>query len=130
MSSEYRPGQCNIGAAEQRKRRTFGWLGFGAAALLVVAVAGIPLPTRVLLFAVVPLFGGLLGILQARKRFCAGFALAGIYQLTDSDGSTAVEDESAKWADRRRAATIVLQAMIGAVVGTLVLYFGATTLLA
>ncbi|MFB6301114.1 MAG: hypothetical protein ABEH65_12730 [Halobacteriales archaeon] len=128
MSTEYQPGRCNIGSDEQRKRRTFGWFTFGAAALLVAAVVGLSLPTRVLLFAAVPLFGGFLGILQARANFCAGFAIAGIYRFTDTADPTSVEDASARRADRRRAVGIVLQATVAAVLSTIVLYFGYTTI--
>lgn len=125
MSTEYQPGQCNIGPGEQRKRRTVGWVGFGAAALLVAIVVGLSLPRHVLLLAIAPLFGGFLGIFQARAKFCAGFAVAGIYRLADGGDPTTIEDGSAKRADRRRAAGIVLKSMVAASLSTIALYGGA-----
>jgi len=83
----YVPGACNIGPREIRRRRAFAIVGFVAAAGLLAAllVAGAPAAARLLLLP--PLWGGAFSWLQARRRFCAAFAIAGISNFGDTAGS-------------------------------------------
>jgi hypothetical protein len=109
----YVPGVCNIGRWEVRRRRSFAVLAFVAAALLFTALvaSGAPAWTRLLL--VLPLTGGVFSWLQARRRFCAGFAMARISNFGDGEASRrSVDDEAAHRADvaavRRMARDAVL----------------------
>lgn len=123
--AEYQPGACNIGHAERRKRYLSGVAGFAATALLVVGVATVDAPRTWLLAAVVPLFGGFLGVLQARAGFCAGFAMAGVYDVSETGGNRQSAPAAGQRADRRRAIALPLQALAAAVVGALALYLAA-----
>ena len=100
MSSEsrYRPGVCNIGASERRKRYRYAAVAFAAAVgyLLVVLASGAPPILLVGLF--VPVSLGVELALQARRDFCAALALSGRYSFDDESG--AVEDPSARRTDR------------------------------
>lgn len=120
----YVPGVCNIGAWEIRRRRRFAYLGFATAAILFVVLVAIGAPawTRLLLF--VPLAGGMVSWLQARRRFCAGFAVARIANFTDGDGGReSIEDDEAHRADiaavRRMVRDAVLVALPIAIVAAL-----------
>ncbi len=104
--ADYRPGTCNIGHAERRKRLLYGSAAFLAAGMVV---AGSPLtaPAVVLSFATL-LALGFLGIYQYRFAFCAGFAAAGVYDVSDGgDSRASVTDPDDRAADRRAAATLV-----------------------
>jgi len=120
---EYQPGACNIGHAERRKRYLGGVLGFGATALLVAAVATLQAPPVWLLAAVGPLFVGFLGVLQARAGFCVGFAMAGVYDVSDDGGQRRPAPEDGQRADRKRAIVLPVKALALATAGALVLFF-------
>jgi hypothetical protein len=121
---EYVPGVCNIGAWEIRRRRRFGYLGFALAIVLFLALVAIGAPpwTRLLVFF--PLAGGMVSWLQARRRFCAGFAVARISNFTDGDaGRRRVEDDAAHRADiaavRRMVRDAILVALPIAIIAAL-----------
>jgi hypothetical protein len=120
--ADYEAGACNIGHAEQRQRYLTGVASFAAAALLVVAVATVDAPRTWLLATVAPLFGGFLGILQARANFCAGFALAGVYDVSESGENRRSAPEDGQRADRRRAIVLPAKALAAACVGAVAIY--------
>jgi len=96
----YVPGVCNISAWEIRRRRLFAMLGFTAAAILFVLLVatGAPAWTRLVVF--LPLASGTFSWLQARRRFCAAFAVTRVSNFADGDdGRRRVEDEAAHRAD-------------------------------
>ena len=125
---EYQPGACNIGHAERRKRYLTGVAGFAVAALLVVAVATVHADPAWLLAAVAPLFVGFLGVLQARARFCVGFAMAGVYDVSVTGGNREPASEGGQRADRKRAIVLSVKALAAATVVALALYVGAGAL--
>lgn len=115
----YRAGACNIGAFEIRRRRTFGILGFAAAAGLLAALvaSGAPVEARAVLF--LPLAGGFSGWLQARRRFCAGFAFAGIANFgADEGGRRPIADPEAVARDRAAAYRLGRDVVALAALGT------------
>jgi hypothetical protein len=121
--AEYQPGVCNIGEAEQRRRYALGALAALATLALVVGVVSFQLPTWYLLASVVPLLGVAEGFFQARFEFCAGFALAGVYDVSRGGGERhEVTDESDRRADRSRARQIHLYSVGAALAGTVLVY--------
>lgn len=119
----YEPGQCNIGPAERARRRYVGYLGFLAGVLVVIAVPLLELDSRWLLASMAPFYGGFLGVLQSRARFCAGFGLAGVYDGTETGGDRVeVADADDRRADRRKSVVLQLQAVTLAVVLSGALY--------
>lgn len=120
----YVPGVCNIGSWEVRRRRAFASVGLlvaiGLFAFLVATHA--PAWSRLLLF--LPLAGAVFSWLQARRRFCAAFAMAGVANFSDGDaGRHAVQDDAARRADvaavRRMTRDAVLIALPIAIVAAL-----------
>ncbi|GAA0649593.1 hypothetical protein [Salarchaeum japonicum] len=121
--TEYQPGACNIGGGEQRKRYAFGVAGFAVAAAAFVAVYALSLPAVWTLATLVPLLAGFEGVLQGAQRFCAGFATAGIYDVSaDGNDRRDVTDDAARRADRRKAVRIHVQSLVGATATGAALY--------
>ena len=83
----YQPGVCNIGTWEIRRRRATAFVAFviGLGALALMVAGGVPAPVRLLL--VFPFWGGALSWLQARRRFCAAFAMGGLSNFGDADAT-------------------------------------------
>jgi len=120
----YVPGVCNIGAWEIRRRRRFAYLGFAAAAILFAVLVAVEAPAWTRLLVFLPLASGLFSWLQARRRFCAGFAVARVSNFADGDdGRRRVEDEAAHRADiaavRRMTRDAVLIALPIAILAAL-----------
>jgi hypothetical protein len=97
---DYVPGACNIGPMEIRRRRAFGIAGFAAAVVLFAVLVAIEAPAWTRLLLLLPLMGGVFSWLQARRRFCAGYAMAGIANFGGaSDIQRGVQDAEARKAD-------------------------------
>lgn len=117
-SPEYAPGVCNIGPREIRRRRRIGHVGLAATIGLLAVLVGIGGPPIARLLIALPAAVSASGYLQARLKFCAGFASLGIYNFGESGDSVTVVDEAARAADRRRGLQISLASFaIGAAVG-------------
>lgn len=120
-ADRYVAGACNIGAWEIRRRRRAAMVGFGLAGLLLVVllIAGAPPVAR--LAVGLPLWGGMLSWLQARRRFCAGFAVAGIANFrSDRSVMQAVVDPRARRADLLTVARMTRDSFLLALPITLV----------
>lgn len=97
---DYVPGVCNIGPQEIRRRRAFGIAGLVAATALLALLVAIDAPSWARLLVLLPLTGGIFSWLQARRRFCAGYAVAGVANFGDAaDLQRGVQDEAARKAD-------------------------------
>jgi len=109
----YRPGACNIGPAEIRRRQAGGVLGivaaFGLGALLLILDA----PPLARLLVALPLAGGFAGFLEARLHFCGNYGWRGIRNLGAIGDIERVEDAEARRADRRKALAIFGTAAAG-----------------
>ena len=117
----YQAGACNIGPAEIARRRRSGIVGLAVTAALAVALVVADATPIVRLAVAVPLFVGILGLVQARMRFCVGFAMGGLTNFGDLGGQTKVADSAAVRADRRRAMGVTLA--VAAVAGVLAVGF-------
>ena len=120
MSSEYQAGACNIGGIERDRRRRMGYAVLVVTVLYVGAVLWLGLPETYLLGTFVFLYGGVLGLLQARTRFCAAYGLTGRYGFDEGEGT--VDDADARLQDRMRALRLVAKASAIALVGTAAVY--------
>ncbi len=120
MPSGYQAGVCNIGPAEIARRRRGAVVALGIAAVVAIALVAFHLPdiSRVVVF--VPLAGGIVSFEQARRHFCAGFALAGIRNFGRLGTVEQVVDPSAVAADRRSASIMVAYSAAIAAVVTIV----------
>ena len=113
---DYTPGVCNIDTQGQRQRAIFGIsfivVGIAIAAMLVFVTISIWWMTGVFLF----FWAGMIGILQARAKFCVSNAAKSQYEVKGK--MIAVEDPKAHQADQRRARMLHVQAFIKTVMMT------------
>jgi len=116
---EYVAGACNIGPWEVRRRRLSAIAAFGAAALLLAILVATDAPPLLRLALVLPLWGGSVAWLQARRRFCVAFAMAGLANFGDGEGSRrSVVDPAQRELDRRATAVLLRDAFLLAIVPT------------
>ena len=114
----YQAGVCNIGPAEISRRRRSGHVGTIVAVglFIVLVVLGVPPIWRLLV--ALPAAIGAVGYLQARRHFCAAFAMQGVFNLGELGSQASVVDPEAARRDRAAAIRLFLQAAgIGLLVG-------------
>ncbi len=118
MPTPYIPGVCNIGPAEIKLRKLFGWLGL---VLCVILWGGFILYDvspcwRLLLF--LPAMLAASGFLQAAWHFCAKFGLGGVFNFGPDVGKTdTVGQAEFRRQDRQTAWQILgLSALVGVIV--------------
>ena len=109
----YVPGVCNIGEYEIARRRRSGLVGIGVAVAIAAVTLAVAAPPVVRFVAVLlALTAGLSTYLQARRRFCVGFAAAGVENLGPDRGSVRrIGDAEARAADRRTALRLIRDAL-------------------
>lgn len=115
-SGDYQPGVCNIGPQEIRRRRQIGYIGVVGAVVLGAILLGLDAPAWMRLAVALPVAVGLEGFIQARERFCAGFAMAGVQNMGELGSQVTIEDAAARVADRRKAMRIHAAAIAGSLV--------------
>jgi ferric-dicitrate binding protein FerR (iron transport regulator) len=119
-AAEYRPGVCNIGPREIRRRRRTGHVGLAATVAILAVLLAIDAPPVARLLISLPAMISASGYLQAWLKFCAGFASIGIYNFGETGDSVKVVDDAARAADRRRGLQISIASFaVGAAVGVL-----------
>lgn len=123
----YRPGVCNIGKNEIRKRYAIGFAGLIVAGILLYAIILFSLPTWSPLLSFVPLFLGAEGFYQGYFKFCAGFAARSIFDFSGSSNEKGkVTDKEAHDLDMRKATRINLYSTVTAAVLAVIIYLAAT----
>ena len=122
-TSAYRAGACNIGPDEIARRRRGGLAGIGIAVAIAAVLVFIdaPGPLRLLVFPF--LAGGLISLEQARRRFCVGFALAGLRNFGPLGTPDKVTDDGELAADRQAA--LIMTAYMSAIALVITLVFVA-----
>ena len=125
----YKPGVCNIGKNEIRKRYAMAAIGFLISAAIVCAVVAYRLPLWTLLLLFLPLLFAFEGFYQGYLRFCAGFAAAGVYDFAGSGGSRGkVSDKEAHMRDMRKAIMIHAYAIFSSIALTIIIYLAVLVL--
>ncbi|MEU1971108.1 hypothetical protein ABZ477_05605 [Microbacterium sp. NPDC019599] len=122
QTAVYRPGVCNIGPAEIRKRRMSGWVGLAVAVgFLILAFAlGWAAPWRLLV--ALPVFLSAQGFLQAAFHFCVGFASRGLYNFGALGSEETVQEAEFHRQDLRKALLITVLAFAIAAAVSVVAY--------
>ena len=117
---EYIAGSCNIGPAEIKRR--YQAAIFGGVAYLISAVALIArdASTATRLVAFLPATAASVGYVQARRKFCLAYGLAGLFSLEKTGATTKVKDPVALKADRAYALKILGISFLPAIVLTAV----------
>ena len=123
MSTEsyYTPGVCNINPSEVAYRKKAFYLGIvtGAPLLIGLLVFGAQPYLGLILF--LPVWIGAIGYLQAKNKFCVGYAASGMYSEDDEYANIAkVAEAAARKLDQARARKMNLQAFAIGIVGALI----------
>lgn len=110
-NTNYIPGICNINPAEIKKRRFAGHAGLAVSIIFILLTLFINSDWYVRLFLFFPAFVAATGYLQAKNKFCVGYAGAGKQHADDGDIETITAGDALK-ADKRKAQTINVQSAI------------------
>lgn len=117
-TTKYIPGVCNINPKEVRRRRTIGIVGLLSVVAVAALLISLNLPAAFRLIVFIPAFIMATGFIQARTRFCVGFASAGMQHTGDE--TRKVEDKDALRLDKARAKKINIQALLIAIIVTVI----------
>ena len=122
MSSEYVAGSCNIGKGEIRRRQTVALIGLFLIFFSASTILGTEQPRSVRLSIFLPAMIFAVGFVQARKKFCLAYGLAGTFNFGRLGSITKVQSEQDKKADRKTAINIFVQSALLAGAITLVFF--------
>jgi hypothetical protein len=126
MKSEYVPGVCNIGPAEIRSRRLFGWIGVAASIVMWGAFVWFRVPALWRLSLFIPVTTSAIGFLQAAMHFCAAYGILGVWNVGPGVGKTdTVEQAEFRRRDRWKAVQILLFAVLIGIAAAAAAYFTA-----
>lgn len=119
MELSYAPGACNIGPDEIARRRRVALVGLVLTIVIAVALLAGGATGPVRLIVALPLTSAAIGWIQARRRFCMAYGLAGTSNLGAIGEMSRVSDQAALAADRRTALIIAAQGLAIGVAGAL-----------
>jgi hypothetical protein len=119
MQLEYVAGACNIGPEEIARRQRAAQAGLIATIVLGGALMALGAPSGIgpRLLIALPLTGAAIGWIQARRRFCMAYGLAGTFNFETIGNMSRVADPAALAADRRTALIIAAQGLAVGIVG-------------
>lgn len=121
QTTAYVPGVCNINHKEIAYRRNVGHVGVAVFAVLLIALIGLGLSSYLRLALFLPALLAASGYIQARQRFCVGYAAAG--QHNAEEGSTkaqSISDKAALAADKLKTSKMYHQMFLYAGIATVV----------
>lgn len=122
MSSEYVAGSCNIGKGEIRRRQTVALIGLFLVFFSAYTILGTDQSRSVRLSIFLPAMIFAVGFIQARKKFCLAYGLAGTFNFGKLGSISKVQSEEDKKADRKTAINIFIQSALLAAAITLVFF--------
>ena len=110
--ADYIPGTCNIGAGEVSRRRLVAFIGLALSLVAFITFISMETPRSARISIFIQLLVTTIGWLQARKKFCLAFGIAGTFNFGKMGQLSRVADPISRAADR--SATIKLFAQITA----------------
>jgi hypothetical protein len=122
LSSEYIAGSCNIGKGEVRRRQAVALIGLFLIFFSASTILGTEQGRFVRLSIFLPAMIFAVGFIQARKKFCLAYGLAGTFNFGKLGSITKVQSEQDKKADRKTAINIFVQSALLAAAITLVFF--------
>lgn len=118
---EYKPGVCNIGKNEIRKRYALAVVAFVLSAIVSYATISLNLPKFALILTFIFLIIGFEGFYQGYFKFCTGFAAAGLSDFTGSRSKVTNSESHKK--DMKKAMNIHLCSIISSIIVVTFIYF-------
>jgi hypothetical protein len=119
-ATHYIPGVCNINPQEIRKRRLSGHAGLVITIILAATAIILHTTWYFRIVVIIPAFVSAIGYLQARNKFCVGFAST---KQQNADGIEIVKitDEEALRKDSQKVRSMNLQALMIAALVTAII---------
>jgi len=118
-STNYVPGVCNINPKEIANRRMTGFIGLAATLVLIVLFITVDFDRWFRLIVFVPAFLMATGFLQAKNKFCVGFAGSDMHHADDGE-AVKITDNKSLLLDKIKAKKINLQAFGIAIAVTII----------
>jgi hypothetical protein len=120
--SEYIPGTCNIGKAEVRQRQVVALIGLFLSISALIGFISTKASPSIRLGIFLPLTIFSVGYVQSRKKFCLAFGFMGTFNYARLGKMSKVVDKASLTADRKTAASILLQSLGLAAILTFAVY--------
>ncbi len=120
--SEYIPGTCNIGKAEVRQRQVVALIGLFLSISALIGFISTKASPSIRLGIFLPLTIFSVGYVQSRKKFCLAFGFMGTFNFARLGKMSKVVDKASLTADRKTAASILLQSLGLAAILTFAVY--------
>lgn len=118
-ASNYTSGVCNINPRETANRRRIGYTAVVIFIIVLMVLVAISAPRLVRIILFLPAVFAASGFLQAKNKFCVGYAGAGMQNADGNDMvGKKITDSMAARQDKARALSINLQSLACAVVAT------------
>ena len=121
-SAAYKPGSCNIGPEEIRRRYRIGFVGLGVTLLMALIIIYLDLPQYTRWFLFGPIFYGVSGFIQAQHKFCYVYGFQGIFSLTGRKKFSRSKEGIDIIKDRRTAMKLLFVITIISAIVTFVFY--------
>jgi hypothetical protein len=109
---EYIPGVCNIGVREIRRRQLVGAIGLFLTITTVFGFYHQHSSQLARLGTFLPALVMSIGYLQARKKFCLGFGISGLFNFGSLGNAKKVISEADRKIDREAAIKLFFQAAL------------------
>ena len=122
MSDQYIPGTCNIGKSEIRQRQIVALIGLALSVSALVGFISTGASPSVRLGIFLPLTIFSIGWVQSRRKFCLAYGFMGTFNFGRLGKVSRVADKASLAADRKTAASILLQSLGLAALLTLIIY--------
>ena len=122
MSDHYIAGTCNIGKSEIRQRQVVALIGLFLSISALVGFISTSASPSVRLGIFLPLVIFSVGFIQSRKKFCLAYGFLGTFNFGRLGKVSRVADKASLAADRKTAATILVQSLGLAAILTLLVY--------
>lgn len=109
MCADYKPGKCNIGKEEPKKRYFLSLISFLG---LIIVLAHVYFSSYSLISAILVFvfsFSIFLNFIQGKQNFCSFYGLKRLYKIS---GSAAKSPEQGKEKDMYKSVLIMLQSFI------------------
>ena len=121
-TAQYIPGSCNIGKGEIRQRQIVALIGLAISISSLIALISTSAPRGARLGIFIPLAVASIGWVQSRKKFCLAYGFMGTFNFGRLGKVSRVGDKAALAADRKTAASILVQCLGLAAILTLIVY--------
>jgi len=122
MTDQYIPGTCNIGKSEIRQRQVVALIGLALSVSALVGFISTGASPSVRLGIFLPLTIFSTGWVQSRRKFCLAYGFMGTFNFGRLGKVSRVADKASLAADRKTAASILLQSLGLAALLTLIIY--------